>query len=106
MKEIGFTTAYKDPTEVLEVEIDSRLKLIKGLLEAFPSSVPRDLVPFLEPIFDSICKVEIDLLLHHPLFTKRHSKKHWMLFGKTEEAPLPIQIKPKEVELFCEIANN
>ncbi|EKF32376.1 p21-activated kinase 3, putative [Trypanosoma cruzi marinkellei] len=106
MKEIGFTTAYKDPTEVLEMDIDSRLKLIKGLLEALPSSVPRNLVSFLKATFDPTCKVEIDSLLHHPFITKRHSKKHWMLFGITEEATLPIQLKQKEVLLFCDIANN
>ncbi|RNF23151.1 putative p21-activated kinase 3 [Trypanosoma conorhini] len=103
-KELGLITAYNDPTEALETDRKSRLKLVNELLETLPSSVPQELVSFLKATFDPTCRVETDVLLQHPFITQRRARTLWMRLGKTKGTPSSVQLKRKEVDMFCEVA--
>ncbi|RNC48027.1 putative p21-activated kinase 3 [Trypanosoma cruzi] len=103
MKEIEFTTSYKGPTEVLEMEIDSRLKLIKGLLEAFPSSVPRDLVSFLKQHLIPFANLKLIYYFIIPSLQRDTPKSIGCYLEKQRKRPYRFSLSQKKLSCFVRL---
>ncbi|ORC91222.1 putative p21-activated kinase 3 [Trypanosoma theileri] len=104
--EMDFVSAFKDPTETVEVDIKSRTKFVTQLLEDMPSFIPKEVVSFLKTVFDPTHTVEVDELLQHPFIV---NKKHKVYREEDKEGKVkcqPVELREKESQLFRDVANN
>ncbi|KAH9577764.1 Phox homologous domain [Trypanosoma melophagium] len=104
--ETDFVSAFKDPTEAVEIDVKSRNRFVTQMLEDMTSFIPKEILSFLRTIFDPTHTVEIDELLQHPFIVNRKQKVYCGEDSKGNINAQPIQVKEKEVQLFRDVAHN